>query len=520
MWYITKISEDSIIGGYSIDDDPPNPPDPVLPYVHLILNSDAQVGTISSDPYGDNRHDIYARVNGRELIVNSTLDGDHSHNAVDADMLSNGNLFVAWTIPRYSTLYYSGPPPQDDPDRSGVRGRLIAPDGSFLTGEFLVNTTTAGEQSIREVHALGDGRFMVFWTDFDAARHPGLSVVAQVFKADGSKSGDELTVIDSYKDGLICQPLADGGLLLTWREAGVDSSTSIMARAISADGELDGAEFQVNTATTSIGPYLRERPGGGFSIHYSDADNHYFQIFDAKGAPLGAEGSLPRVSDSWTGSVSWSGATSLDVRWSSFGDGDWVNIHASTFGLSETNPAGIGGASALEAAAPLSLLGGRGADVLEGGGNDDRLLGGRGADDLSGGDGNDVLRGGRGADRLEGGAGADWLDGGKGRDVFVYGSLADSGAGEGARDVIKRFQANGKDTIDLGAIDADGSTPEDDAFAFIGGDAFSAAGQLRIEALAEGRYLVELDADGDTAADMAIEVSLKRGGFDAGDFVL
>jgi glucose/arabinose dehydrogenase len=50
------------------------------------------------------------------------------------------------------------------------------------------------------------------------------------------------------------------------------------------------------------------------------------------------------------------------------------------------------------------------ADVLRGGGGNDRIYGGGGNDSLSGGSGNDHLRGGPGADLLSGGSGFDYAD--------------------------------------------------------------------------------------------------------------
>lgn len=56
------------------------------------------------------------------------------------------------------------------------------------------------------------------------------------------------------------------------------------------------------------------------------------------------------------------------------------------------------------------LLGGSGADILDGQGGDDTLDGGSGADDLRGGAGHDQLDGGSGADIIRGGAGYDTVN--------------------------------------------------------------------------------------------------------------
>ena len=128
------------------------------------------------------------------------------------------------------------------------------------------------------------------------------------------------------------------------------------------------------------------------------------------------------------------------------------------------------------------------------GAGNDTLTGNDAANILDSGAGNDTLAGGAGNDTLIGGEGTDALSGGEGSDVFRFTSLADSTPGAG-RDVIADF-AEG-DRIDLSAIGANG---------FIGGAPFTgAAGQVRAVTIS-GTTFVELDADGDTLADLQIEL--------------
>ena len=90
-----------------------------------------------------------------------------------------------------------------------------------------------------------------------------------------------------------------------------------------------------------------------------------------------------------------------------------------------------------------TLLGGAGDDILFGQGGDDYLDGGKGNDILLGGTGKDTLIGGEGNDLLIGGAGNDILTGGSGADTFAW------KAGDYGNDVIKDFNANEGDRIDL-----------------------------------------------------------------------
>lgn len=147
----------------------------------------------------------------------------------------------------------------------------------------------------------------------------------------------------------------------------------------------------------------------------------------------------------------------------------------------------------------LIVQGGAGADRIAGGGQIDHLIGNGGADELYGLGGDDVLHGGAGADQLRGGLG---------RDTYLYLDASESGTGAGASDRIVDFQG-GLDKIDLSAIDA-GSAAGDQAFTFIGSDAFSATGTGEVRSSFDAganAWRVEGDANGDGVADFAILVT-------------
>jgi Ca2+-binding RTX toxin-like protein len=137
---------------------------------------------------------------------------------------------------------------------------------------------------------------------------------------------------------------------------------------------------------------------------------------------------------------------------------------------------------------------------------------------LLGGAGNDTLTGGSGADMIMAGGGRDRLAGGSGADTFRYDSASDSTAA--APDSILDFLP-GSDRIDLGRIDADTGTAGDQAFRWIGAEAFSGlAGELRASQDG-GIWLVEGDTNGDGSADFAISLAVQGGVLPgAGDFLL
>ncbi|WP_201859828.1 M10 family metallopeptidase C-terminal domain-containing protein [Microvirga soli] len=146
------------------------------------------------------------------------------------------------------------------------------------------------------------------------------------------------------------------------------------------------------------------------------------------------------------------------------------------------------------------LAGGSGSDSLYGRGGSDRLDGASGNDNLEGGAGADILYGCSGRDTLYGGSGVDVLSGGTGADVFVFKSRGESAPG--ARDIIQDF-VSGTDKIHLRSIDADTKVSGNQAFSFIGSNAFThKAGQLKFHG-----GVLSGDVNGDAVADFQIRLS-------------
>ncbi len=168
-----------------------------------------------------------------------------------------------------------------------------------------------------------------------------------------------------------------------------------------------------------------------------------------------------------------------------------------------------------------TFYGGDGNDRLVLGGGADKGYGGKGTDKIYGEDGNDSLFGEAGTYSLTGGLGKDVLTGGDSADRFIFTSVNDSPTSSSSRDQIKDFSGTGKqgDKIDLSVIDAIAGTSANDAFKFIGDDAFTKVkGQLHYK-IVDQVTIIEGDVNGDGKADFAIEVA-GRINFVSSDFIL
>lgn len=128
----------------------------------------------------------------------------------------------------------------------------------------------------------------------------------------------------------------------------------------------------------------------------------------------------------------------------------------------------------------------------------------KGADTIIGSKFNDYLDGFGGNDTITGGLGKDSLKGGTGADTFVFKTLADSTVSSTGRDTILDFKLSQGDEINLKTIDAILGTTSNDAFHYIGHDAFTKhAGELRAAA-SGSNTIVSGDVDGNGKADFSI----------------
>ena len=185
-----------------------------------------------------------------------------------------------------------------------------------------------------------------------------------------------------------------------------------------------------------------------------------------------------------------------------FSGGQSLDLSASTKPFSDFGPA---------------VIGGLGDDVVIGSARRDSFAGAGGADDLQGGAANDTLVGGAGADRLTGGAD---------QDTFTFNFASDSAAGQANRDVITDFQVaagNGATFVDklvFSLIDASAAGPGNEAFAFIGTNAFTAEAQLRVTQMTATDTLIELNTTGTGGADMQIVLlNFQASTFTTADFI-
>jgi cysteine-rich repeat protein len=186
-----------------------------------------------------------------------------------------------------------------DGDGFGVFGQRFDSSGGSAGAEFLVNTYTTSNQRWPAVAGGPAGGFVVVWRS-DDQDGDGRGVFGQRFDSGGGRLDAEFEV-NTYTTGLQDYPavaaLPDRGFLVAWHGygAGDSSGNGISAQRFGSTGAPAGAEFQVNSYTTSDQefPSIATGPGGGFVVVWDSGggsnENVLGRRFDSSGATTGPE---------------------------------------------------------------------------------------------------------------------------------------------------------------------------------------------------------------------------------------
>lgn len=181
--------------------------------------------------------------------------------------------------------------------------RLVAPDGTFLTGDVLINTYTNGGQTLPDVAVAPDGRMFFVYVDYSAhgGVGTGTNLWGRLFDASGTPLGPDYPLnTPASAAGHQKQPRAAadglGNFVVVWEDQLQDGSgTAIAGRRFDHDGAPLGGEFAVNTTTAAnqLNPHLAADAFGGFAVVWEDWSSGSADVrarrFDAQGAPLGPD---------------------------------------------------------------------------------------------------------------------------------------------------------------------------------------------------------------------------------------
>ena len=220
---------------------------------------------------------------GQDFRVNQTTQERQGDASVA--MRGDGSFVVVW----------SG---RGRGDQDGVFMRLYAANGTPLSGEILVNQTTAGKQGQPAVEVAPNGSIIIAWQGNGAGDFAGVFV--RRFAASGAALGPEALVNDPsplrQSDPTIAMQ-TDGSFLVAWTNRGVDGTGyDVVARRFSAAGQPASPQFAVNSnrAGDQVAPDVAPATNGAYDVVWSsiganDAGWDVKQARAPSAGPIGAE---------------------------------------------------------------------------------------------------------------------------------------------------------------------------------------------------------------------------------------
>ena len=242
--------------------------------------------------------DASAVPSGLQFQVNTYITQNQVAPAVASDGL--GNFVVVW-----QSYGSSG----TDASYSSVQGQRYDSAGNPVGAEFQANTYTTLTQYTPAVASDSQGNFVVVWSSGGASAGDtaSYSIQARRYLANGTPVAGEFQ-INSYTNGDQSFPAVSidgaGRFVVAWRSLGSSGTdvagTSIQARRFDANGDPQGAEFQVNTYTTSdqSAPTVTADAQGNFVVAWAShgssgtdasAYSSQAQRYLANGAALGGQ---------------------------------------------------------------------------------------------------------------------------------------------------------------------------------------------------------------------------------------
>lgn len=206
--------------------------------------------------------------------------------------LASGQVVVVWQ----ETTGQNG-----DASGSAVKAKLLNADGSVAVGEFLVNTTTLGDQGDPTVAALAGGGFAVAWTDASAGPGTarGQDIKAQVFTGAAVKVGAELlinSITSGDQGGAAISGLTTGGFVVGWNDEHFAVFTATGA-AVTGDLAVPTHVDASNPVTTTFLD-VEATGGGQFAIIANETriiastieNTRYDIVYDGTGTAVRQDG--------------------------------------------------------------------------------------------------------------------------------------------------------------------------------------------------------------------------------------
>ncbi len=221
---------------------------------------------------------------GDEVVVNTFFTSNQVNASVAAS--DGGNFVVTWESPQ-------------DGGGLGVYGQVFDNAGNPIGDEFIVNTTTASDQRAVDIAMADDGRFVAVWQSGGNLDGNGEGIFAQRFDANGVTLGDEFlvntTTIGNQTAPAIAMSGVTGDFVVVW-QGDDNNNEGIFAQRFDSDGNTVGNQFLVNTTTlgNQVIPDVAMDDAGNYVVVWETTNEDGFgegiaaRLYDAAGLPQGS----------------------------------------------------------------------------------------------------------------------------------------------------------------------------------------------------------------------------------------
>lgn len=160
-----------------------------------------------------------------------------------------------------------------------IYGRVLAADGTWLTGDIAVSAATNVNQMDVATATLTNGNVVAVWSSYNQAAAGSMQdIYAQILTPTGGKFGPETrlnqTTIYNQKSAAIA-PLSDGRFVVVWisEQQRYENSVDVYGRIFNALGTPATEEFLINSGTNvCANPTVAASNDGGFAAAWTEMD--------------------------------------------------------------------------------------------------------------------------------------------------------------------------------------------------------------------------------------------------------
>ncbi|MGL4426788.1 MAG: hypothetical protein ACRCUQ_03440 [Alphaproteobacteria bacterium] len=172
-----------------------------------------------------------------------------------------------------------------------VYGRVMLPNGTALSNEFTLNPNAAGDQSKPSVAPLGNGKIFVVW---QSNQNGNLDVYGRFFSENGSVLSNQIKinqVTDGNQANASVTALNNGHAFVVW-DGDQTGSSSLYGRVVASNGTFLGDEVSLSRTLTGIqiDPQVKLLKNGNVLVVWVDdrtgTPDVYGRIFDPYSDPV------------------------------------------------------------------------------------------------------------------------------------------------------------------------------------------------------------------------------------------